>query len=273
MPSLLERSIASIDARLVLLAPPQADLPAFFSNVSEDFGEHERLMREMQRLRGGVYCGDGAIARHELKDGRHQTAEDERSWHLLMLDSRNHVDACIWYMEHPNTSSVHDLRVRNCPLIATSPARESARAAVVSELRQARRERIAYAEVGGWAVSERSRCTPESLMLILATFSLSRVLGGALGLATATMRHSSAAILRRLGLSQLEIAGLDGSSYFDAKYGCEMELLRFDTRRSSEKYDGLIEQLKARLSAVTVIAPSLVEVSVPARRIAVGAAA
>lgn len=273
MPSLLERSIASIDQRLVLLAPPQASVPGLFGNVSHDSEEHERLMREMQRLRGSVYSRDGAISKDDLKQGLHQTAEDARSWHLLMRDAREGVSACIWYLEHPQSPSIHDLRMRHCPLVSAEHSRDGLRSAIGVELQQARREKVAYAEVGGWAVSQRSRCTPESLMLILATFSLSRVMGGALGLATATVRHSSAAILRRLGLAQLDIAGVGGSAYFDARYNCEMELLRFDTRRSSPKYDGLIEMLKDRLADVAVVVPEIAEQPAAARSFGIEAAA
>jgi hypothetical protein len=43
-------------------------------------------------------------------------------------------------------------------------------------------------------------------------------------------------------------------SYFDPKYNCEMELLRFDSRRPNVKYAGLIELLRDRLANVSVIA-------------------
>lgn len=260
MATLLERNIASIDRRLVLLAPPHASIPACLGNVSSNPSEHGRLLAEMQYLRGLVYHRDGAISSHELVNGRHQTAEDERSWHLLMLDAGRRVDACIWYLEHENTVPIEDLRVRQSPLATAEQLRDAVRSAVHSELLQARREGVGYAEVGGWAVSPRSRCTPEGLLLILATFGLSRVMGGALGLATATVRHSSAAILRRLGLSPLEVPGAPGA-YFDPRYNCDMELLRFDTRRASQKYHGLIEVLKDRLTDVTVVTPSVARLS------------
>jgi hypothetical protein len=257
MANLLERSIASIDERLVVLAPPARSIPAAFGRVTVDAGEHDRLLREMQRLRGMIYQRDGAVSARDLVDGRHRTVEDDRSWHLLMLDAgRRRVDACIWYLEHANTIPVEGLRVRHCPMAAAHGSRDVLRSAVHSELQQARREAVAYSEVGGWAVAPTSRCTPDGLLLILATFGLSRVMGGALGLATATVRHSSAAILRRLGLSQLDLGTATGA-YYDPQYDCEMELLRFDTRRASPKYHGLIEQLKERLSSVPVLVSSI----------------
>jgi len=159
------------------------------------------------------------------------------------------LGACIWYLEHDTLPAFQQLRAHNSALARSQTWHDRMRRAVASEIAQARLERVRYSEVGGWAVSEASRCTAEGLMMILATFGLSRALGGAIGLATATVRHSSAAILQRLGLSRLD----DIPSYFDPDYNCEMEMLRFDTRRSSPKYHSAIEMLKTRLAGVSVL--------------------
>ncbi|MEO7192530.1 MAG: hypothetical protein ABI051_15865 [Vicinamibacterales bacterium] len=252
MLSLLERQIAAIEHRLVLLAPPDSHIPSYFGNVTSDETQHRRLVTDMQRLRGSVYLQDGAVTRHDLSsDGLHETPEDARSWHLLMRDEDGGLSACIWYLEHNTLPAFQQLRAQNCPLSRSYEWHDHVRRAVAAEVALARLERVRYSEVGGWAVSEAARCTTEGLMMILATFSLSRALGGALGLATATVRHSSASMLQRLGLSKLE----DIPSYYDPEYDCEMELLRFDTRRSSPKYHDAIEMLKSRLSAVSVIVP------------------
>jgi hypothetical protein len=70
----------------------------------------------------------------------------------------------------------------------------------------------------------------------------------------ATVRHSSSTILRRLGGSLLEVGGAMVPPYYDPKYRCEMELLRFDSRRPSAKYGGLIDLLGRNLANVSVIA-------------------
>src|SRR5688500_55008 len=113
---LLERTISSLDRRLLLLAP-NASVPAFFQNVSFDPSRHRSLMRDMQKLRGGIYVEDGALGREQLtSDGLHETAEDEKSWHLLMIDARRRVTGCAWYLEHDSAVRVDDLRVRQSPL-------------------------------------------------------------------------------------------------------------------------------------------------------------
>ncbi|HTM26229.1 MAG TPA: hypothetical protein VL225_13615 [Vicinamibacterales bacterium] len=252
---LLERNIASIEKRLVLVAPPDIGLPESFRNVTADRGRHQQLVQEMQRLRGSVYLQDGAVQRDQLTtDGLHRTPEDDRSWHLLMLNGRREVSSCAWYMEHDEAARFEHLRVRNCGLARVDGWRERLSQAVESELQRARENGLRYAEVGGWAVAKGSRCTSEGLLLALAAYSLGRTLGGALGITMATVRHSSSTILRRLGGSLLEVGGSIVPPYYDPKYRCEMELLRFDSRRPSAKYGSLIELLGRRLHFVSVVA-------------------
>lgn len=255
---LLERNIASVEKRLVLVAPPDISLPGCFTNVTADRARHKKLVREMQRLRGSVYLQDGAVRRDQLTpDGLHRTPEDDRSWHLLMLNARGEVSSCAWYMEHDETAQFENLRVRNCALARADGWRDKLWAAVESELQRARQDGLRYAEVGGWAVAKASRCTSEGLLLALAAYSLGRTMGGALGLTTATVRHSSSTILRRLGGSALVSGDSIVPAYFDPKYGCDMELLRFDSRRPSAKYGNLIELLGNKLTSVSVIAAGM----------------
>ena len=253
---LLHRSITNVDNRLVLLAPPDGPVPASFENVDVNPARHAGLIADLQGLRGRIYLRDGAVESQQLtRDGLHQTPEDEKSWHLLMLDKLGRVEACVWFMHHDPTIPAERLRVRHCPLAHEPGLRETLWAAVELELRRARRARIGYAEVGGWAVSESSRGTSAGLVLALAGYSLGAFLGGTLGMTTATVRHCSSAILRRLGGTDLSVDGRTVPSYHDPRYKCEMELLRFDSRRPSAKYSGLVDLLKGQLSDVLVIAP------------------
>ena len=250
----LERAIESVDQRLVLLAPYRS-VPAALNHVQVDARRHQELVREMQKLRGRVYLDDGAVLRTQLSpEGLHRTAEDEKSWHLLMVNGKGKITGCAWYLEHANTLRAHQLRIRHCPLANTTQWRETLWKAVESELAIARRHRLGYAEVGGWAVAEGSRCTSEGLVLALAGYSLGRIFGGALGITTATVRHCSCAILRRIGGAPLEVDGTTVPTYYDPKYNCEMEILRFDSRKPNAKFGGLVEMLCEKLANVLVIA-------------------
>jgi hypothetical protein len=275
MLNLLERAVDAVDRRLVLLAPPNAPANPHFQNLAVDERYHRRLLADVQRLRGRMYVEDGAISASGLtSDGRHQTPEDERSWHLLMVNPRRGVSACAWYMEHePGRTTLQGLRVRNCPLASSSDSGRHFHKAVETELARARRDRLRYAEVGGWAVSRQSRCTSEGLILALAAYSLGRIAGGALGLTTATVRHQSSTILRRLGGSSLRAHGQTVPSYFDGRYGCDMELLRFDSRRPNARYARLIDVLTAKLAVVPVIAATALQPNVACVGVDTGAEA
>jgi hypothetical protein len=254
MPTLLERSIRSVDQRLVLLAPPKATIPPFFERLDASYERHWDLLREVQRLRGHVYLNDGALAPEQLSpEGLHQTQEDHKSWHLLVVDKRQRITACLWYLQHENTTQFDNLRVRHCGLAHVQDRHASLRTGVESELLRARRERLHYAEIGGWAVSSEGRHTSQGLLLALATFSLGRVFGGALGITTATVRHCSSTILRRLGGSHLEVDGSTVAPYYDPHYDCEMELLRFDSRRPNADFEGAIQLLGEMLPRVAVV--------------------
>jgi hypothetical protein len=255
MPRLLERSIKSVDQRLILLAPPRKPVPSVFGKVERSLNEHIERLREVQRLRGSIYRDDGAVATCELsRDGLHRTPEDEKGWHLLMTNNQGKVSACVWYIEHHQAPQANSLRVRNSPPALRRESKDIFWKAVESDLSMARRENLRYAEIGGWAVAKESRYTTEGLILALAAFSFGRMFGGALGMTTATVRHSSSEILRRLGGSHLKADGVTVAPYDDPQYGCQMEVLRFDSRQPSAKYSGVIEMLKEQLANVLVIA-------------------
>jgi len=254
MRSLLERSVTSAEQRVVLLAPACSPVPDFFRNVPTDTQLHGELLADVQRLRGLVYVEDGAVRRDQLSsDGRYVTPEDARAWHLMLFNG-GRISSCVWYLQHDNAWSVEDLRARSCPLNDDERWRDVFRAAVAGELVRARQDRLRYVELGGWAVAPDSRNMGDGLVLALAAYSLGRAFGGALGLTTATVRHASSTILRRLGGSSLEAGGAAVPPYYDLRYNCEMELLRFDSRRPNPRYAGVIDLLKDRLATIPVIA-------------------
>jgi hypothetical protein len=256
MLKLLERAINSLDDRLVLLAP-NAAVSGLFQNIETDSRQHAQLVREMQTLRGSVYLQEGAIGRDELSaEGLHETAEDERSWHLLTLDKNRRVSGCIWYLEHDTDVSVDQLRVRHTPL-ARSGWREKLWSGVEAEVARARRFGLNYIEAGGWAVSPESRCTTDGLVLAIGSFSLARLRGDCLGITTATVRHCSSSILRRLGGAPLKADEAILPRYYDPRYSCDMEILRFDSRYPGKRYAGLVKLLQQKLSEIQLIAPAV----------------
>ena len=89
--------------------------------------------------------------------------------------------------------------------------------------------------------------------MLLTIYAIGRSMGGALGVTTATKRHQSSTILRKLGGQSLMAAGRPIPAYFDPRFGCEMEVLRFDSRQPAPSYNSVIEAYQGRLAEIPVL--------------------
>lgn len=240
--------------RFVVLPPSKAAMPDVFRNVETDHKRHDRLLASMQRLRGDAYIKDGAIRREDLTaDGRHVLRVDEHSWHVLSLDSAGQVASCLRYLDESQAAGFESLCIRQAALARCPEQGGRFRSAVEREMIRARQMRMGFGEVGGWAVAESHRRTLEPVGILLATYGLLELLGGCLGVATATFRHASSTILRKIGLASLAAGGEELAPYFDPTYGCHMEVLRFDSRFPNSKYSGWVKELAGVLTESPVI--------------------
>jgi hypothetical protein len=240
--------------RFIVLTPTRLTMPEVFRNVDANTRRHRQLLAGMQRLRGRVYEADGAVRPSELTaDGRHKLSVDENSWHVLSLDPHGEVVACLRFLKESHASGFDALRVRHAALARSPQHGLRFRRAVQREIDQARSTSIGFGEVGGWAVREDHRWTPESLRIVLATYALLELLGSSVGVATATFRHSSATILRRIGLSTLQTDGEEIPPYHDPQYGCLMQILRFDSRFPNPRYRTWVMSLMADLTNAPVV--------------------
>lgn len=240
--------------RLVLLAPAKARIPDTFTRVAPSSDYHEHLLLGAQRLRAKVYAEDGALRASEISpDGLHLHPADDRAWHLLSLDGSGAVRGCSRYVAHPNTVHFSELGIRKAALAQSPEWGTTLRAAIAAEVAEARRRRLAYVEVGGWALDTSIRGSAEAVRIALATYSLARVLGGCIGVTNATRRHCSAAILRKIGGDPLQIDQIALPSYYDPQYDCEMEMLRFDSSRPNPRFEPWIEDLRLHLTGALVV--------------------
>lgn len=227
--------------------------PSIFRNTQGDQQRYRGLLAGVQRFRGSVYLADGAIPATALTaDGRHKSCADDRAWHLASLDENGQVCACMRYLEESHAGGFDSLLVRHAA-VSNSPAGLQFRHAVEEERARARRLGLHFGEVGGWAVEEKRRRTCESIRILLAMYGLLELLGGCIGVATATWRHQSASILRRIGLTALECGGAELAPYFDPYYGCQMEVLRYDSRNPNPRYRETVWEFAASLTAVPVV--------------------
>jgi hypothetical protein len=240
--------------RIVVLPPSGLPAPEIFRNIALDPRCYDNLLAEMQGFRGMVYLYDGAVQKSDLTaDGRHKLPVDERSWHVLTLDRENRVCACLRYLDESRARGFDDLWIRHVALSRLPAVGKKFRSAVETGLQTAQRVGMGFGEVGGWAVGDAYRCTIEPLRIILATYGLLRLLGGVMGVATATFRHESAPILRRIGLTSLVAGEEELPPYYDPHYGCQMEALQFDSRHPRPKYEDWVSELAGDLAVAPVI--------------------
>jgi hypothetical protein len=214
----------------------------------------------MQRLRGAAYLQDGAIQASDLSDdGRHQQPADRHSWHILALSREGRVTGAVRCRMHTSPYSYRNLGVGHSALAQSDRWGPKFRTAVERELAIAQSSSLAYFEIGGWAIAEEMRCTSEAIRIALSTFGLGQIFGGALGISTATTRHQSANILRKLGGQSLTVGPVTLPSYFDPVYGCQMEMLRFDSSAPNPRFTSYIDDLRAELTVAPVICQEVIQ--------------
>lgn len=239
--------------RFVLLAPSSTRIPALFSRMEADWTRYWSLLHEMQRLRGKVYVQDGAIEASSLVDGRHHCEADSQSWHLLVMNAQDRICGCLRLHEHPKPVVLSELNVGHCALARSPEWGDALAGALKEELSFSRDGNLAFAELGGWALDEEIRGTTEALRFALATYAFWQMLGDAVCLTTATLRHCSASILRRIGGRSLNHHGVDLPVYYDPQYDCKMEILKFYSWAPNPRYAVWIRQMREELSRISVI--------------------
>ncbi len=243
--------------KFLILAPANAVMAnSNFGKPRKSEQLHSQLLSAMQHLRGQLYLKDGAIQACELdEDGRFRMRGDEQGWHLLLMDDSRQVIGCARYLVHPNTVSFHKLRLSHSALAQDPIWGIKVRNAVESDLALARRSNLSFIEFGGWALAEEWRNTRAALEILVGSYALAQMLGGCIGACTATARHGSSSMLRRIGGTSFVVGAEELPSYEDPQYSCRMELLRFDSRAPGARFAPLVSQLKAKLSDIVPITP------------------
>lgn len=240
-------------ARTILLAPPSQDLTEVFQSVQVNRAQHGRLLSQIQRLRGRVYLEDGAIEDHQLTaDGRFVHPRDPISWQLLVTDPDGQVSGCLRYSPSGH-ASFHHLDVARSALACSDKWGMRLREAVEARKADAQRREVPYGELGGWALTEQLRGSREALRMALVFYALGRTLGGAVATTTATTRHRSSTILRKVGGAVLATNGIELPPYYDPQYKCEMEILEFDSQCPNPKYNIWVDECQKQLATLPVI--------------------
>jgi hypothetical protein len=243
----------------VFLAPSAKLNPAWRS-PREDKRLYQALLQSVQRFRGRIYHKDSAIEEWQLdSQGGFRMRGDEHSWHLLLVTPDQAVAGCVRFLVHSNTVDFEKLVLHHSALAQDRVWGPKVRHAFETEIRIARAEGTFYVEVGGWALAEEWRGSRAALKMLLASYAWGKISGGCRGACTATARHGSSSILRRIGGIPLEYFGETLPSYFDPAYGCQMEILRFDSRMPNPRFSSLIEEVAVELSSSPIVSNTRVK--------------
>ena len=239
--------------QLMILAPQGAGVVPSAVSVVRDKTMHASLLGEMQRHRGRVALREGAINASMLdSSGRHRMQGDENSWHLLRVRNDGRIAGCARILIHPRDVTFSRLRIASssaarCPVWA-----RDVHYAVESELTHARRNGLAVIEPGGWVIDEDLRGGCEAFSIAIGAFAWAQILDDCIGFLTATAKHGSATILRRLGARNLQAHGQTIPGFFEPAWGCNAELLRFDTDSLNPRFEAALISARRQLSTSLV---------------------
>ena len=225
-----------------------------FASIAVDGGLHDTALAEVQRFRGAVYVAEGNVDASELSfDGRHIQSADDRSWHILSAVGDS-IESCGRICLYPRNVRYSDLAVSHSALAHCDEWRDVLRRAVEVQIDAAKQRGVSFAELGGWAIAPNRRCTMEAVRMVIAGYALAQLLGGAVGVTTANIRHHSASILRRLGGMRLTSGHRELPSYYEPLYRSELEILRFESSKPSLRFLSRMNECCGLLRHVTVIA-------------------
>lgn len=243
--SSVNRLFGTVEQWATFVAPaegPYTDL----GHARVDYTVHRLQRQSAQRLRGRVYRMDGAVRDDQLTcDERWEAPRDASVWHLVVSHPEKHILATMWYDEHPprHLNQMHSFH----------PATRKQLQAVVD---RAKDERLKLAEMGGWVA-----VSPVSNLLILTlALAMHRHLGPSLAPVIITTRHDASAMLVKHGGA--ERCGAE--SYWDERFGCDMELLVVDSRVRQTAYESGLNTMADRLSMVPTLATHAMPVRVSA---------
>ncbi len=238
----------------VLLAPANVTVPCTFLNRSLDMAIYTQMLAKMQVMRGAVALQEGAIHPKDLDgESRYQMPGDAASWHLLRVSKDGSIRGCARVLVHPERVAFAALRLSQSAIAKSVAWSTKVRLAVETDVNLARAAKLTLIEPGGWVVDTKWRGGMDGVSIALSLFAWSQLIGGCLAYVTATAKHGSSSILKRLGGSSLSFAGTPIPRYFDPQYGCEMEIIKLNTKTLNARFEPLMDSLRNVLASSMIV--------------------
>lgn len=226
--------------QLEVIAPwSHATLGAFAGESLDSIEAYENKIHNIQRFRGRVYVADQAIPADTLDPtGRHVSAMDYDCWHLVLTDIAGVLHGCMRIRRYGRDVKLEDLNIRHTLGRLEDEQAATYRAAIERFMAETRAAGATLTEAGGWAVSEEARRSQACIGMVLAVWSLNRLMGHSRSLAPTTVKHHTVKIHHRLGgFALTDAAGNRLEQYYDRVHRCDMEIVAFDTTILSPRHE------------------------------------
>lgn len=246
------------DVDLTVVAPSSAHVPEWLTNVLVNEGMYRNLVDEIQRFRGYVYVKDKAIPSSSLDEqGRHYSEYDFRAWHIVLRDRRQELCGAIrvGLMPWTRINDISDLQVVQylARLSAGNDEKATLQTVVRNFLENCRTIQPTVWEPGAWAVSEDMRRSRLAPVLAASIWSLGRAIGGAAGVSTATTRHGSSEILKKMGGFELAFNGAPLPPFYDTYHECFIELVGFDSDYLNPRLETTVTEIQDYIKGLPII--------------------
>jgi hypothetical protein len=222
------------DNHFLLLAPPNAQIPAAFTRVENNTELHEAWLTKALQLRGQVYLSDGAIREEQLDEKkRHFSRLDPLSWHFLVLSPEEKIRGVmrcqVWYTKErlPDLSELNIYalieRMENPEL------RQKFETTIEPFIKQPTTKKC-FMEVSALAVDNSSQGFTIGSMLGISGYSIANLKNAYAAVGAGTDRHHTARFYHKLGgFSFRNINNPEEvlPPFHDSGYACQMDIMGF----------------------------------------------
>lgn len=230
-------------------------LGAFAGESLDSIEAYENRIHAIQRFRGRVYVEDQAIPADTLDPtGRHVSAMDYDCWHLLLTDIAGGIHGSLRIRRYGREANLEDLNIRHTLGRLAPEQAEVYRDAIERFIGETRAVGATVTEAGGWAVSQEARRSSACIGLVLAVWSLNRLLGHGRSLAPTTVKHHTVRIHHRLGgFALTDARGQRLSGYYDRVHRCDMEIVAFDSTILAPRHEAAVLAIQEHFRRVGVV--------------------
>lgn len=238
-----------------LEGPEMNDWPFTFKETSN----YEAIIVELQRFRGRIYRQDNAIPASALDStGRFYNHIDYRSWHIIARNQGGEMSGVLRLNLHKSNTAVEELHLYEV-LERMNPDNKKLYYDSLQEfIYKTAGNHPFICEPGGWAV-DITRCeSTTGLCLAASAWALQQLVGGWPAIASATVKHKAAELLKLMGgIHALNDPTL--SRFYDPYYRSDLEIIFFIPEFVSPRFVKLINNIKAQLLDKEVIMPEITE--------------